>query len=524
MNPKARLLGPDGKPFPRRLGAEAARPTTAGVRQAWTAETVAFGLTPDRLAAVLRAADAGESRDFLTLAEEIEERYAHYASVLGTRRRAASGLEPAVEPASDAPEDLRLAEAVREIVRRNDFAALLDDLLDGLGKGWAAVEILWNREGPVWTPDRFLWRDPRHFRWDREDGQTLRLLDDRSPDRGTPLQPFKWIVHRPRLKSGLPARGGLARIAAWAYLVSAYAITDWTAFVEVFGHPLRLGRYNAESARDEDLRTLVAALANLGTDAAAAIPDSMRIEFQDGARGGGGGGAVFQNLAAYMDRQVSKAVLGQTMTTDDGSSRAQAEVHDQVRGDILRADARQLAETLNRDLARPFVELNWGRRERYPRLTLPVPDPAGRAAFSAAVRDLVPLGLRLPAAAVRARLELPEPEADAEVLGPPTPPAPPADPPGRPPRRNAEPPPALNREDDPDTDPLAEIGAQSLEDWERHLEPLVAPVRAAVGGAASLEAAREALPGALKRTDDRPFARRLAAAALTARGLGDADA
>ena len=520
MNPPP-ILGPDGRPAPSRLRREAARPTAAGVRQAWTGETVAAGLTPERLAAVLKAADSGEPREFLTLAEEIEERYPHYASVLGTRRRAVSGLRPAVEPAGDGAGDLRLAEEVRAVVHRADFAALLDDLLDGLGKGWAAVEILWNRDdGARWSPERFVWRDPRHFRWDRADGQTLRLLDDKSPDDGRPLEPFKWIVHRPRLKSGLPVRGGLARVACWAYLITAYAITDWTAFVEVFGHPLRLGRYNPESAREEDIRTLITALANLGTDAAAAIPETMRIEFQDGARSGGSGGAVFEKLAAYMDRQVSKAVLGQTMTTDDGSSRAQAEVHDHVRGDILRADARQLAETLNRDLVRPFLRLNFGEPERFPRLELPVPDPAGRAAFTAAVRDLAPLGLRIPAAAVRARLDLPEPEDGAEVLGPA-----PADPAAPAAARNAEPPPALNREGPPpDADPLAELEAEYADDWERQMDPVVAPVRAALAEADSLEAARDALPEAIPRMDDRRLARRLGAAAFTARGLGDADA
>nr|WP_284521082.1 DUF935 family protein [Shigella boydii] len=47
------------------------------------------------------------------------------------------------------------------------------------------------------------------------------------------------------------------------------------------------------------------------------------------------------------DAQISKAVLGQTMTTDNGSSRSQADVHNQVRMDIVRWDARQLANTLN---------------------------------------------------------------------------------------------------------------------------------------------------------------------------------
>ena len=65
-------------------------------------------------------------------------------------------------------------------------------------------------------------------------------------------------------------------------------------------------------------------------------------------------------LAEWLDRQTSKAVLGQTMTTDDGSSQAQATVHNEVRHDILKSDARQLANTLNRDLIQPYVDLNFG--------------------------------------------------------------------------------------------------------------------------------------------------------------------
>lgn len=125
------------------------------------------------------------------------------------------------------------------------------------------------------------------------------------------------------------------------------------------------GRYGPDAA-ESDIETLMGAVANLGSDAAAVMPDSMRIEFhQPSSRAGAD---VFRDLARYMDSQISKAVLGQTMTTDDGSSRAQAEVHNAVRGDILAADARQLAATLQRDLIAPFTRLNFGADAAPPRL------------------------------------------------------------------------------------------------------------------------------------------------------------
>ena len=378
---------------------------------------MAAGLTPDRLAAILRAADRGDTQNYLTLAEEMEERDAHYAAVLGVRKRAVSALAPQVEAASDAADDAAIADALREVVGGPEFPALVEDCLDALGKGFAAVEIIWRR-GARWTPERYEWRDPRWFRWDIEDGRTLRLLDEEDGYRGVPLAPAKWIVHAPRLRSGLPARGGLARTAAAAYLIKAYALTDWTAFAEVYGMPLRLGRYGP-GATEDDIETLIGAVANLGTDAAAVMPDSMRVEFQQASSGAGRGAEVFRDLAQYVDSQVSKAVLGQTMTTDEGSSRAQAVVHDAVRGDILRADARQLAATLERDLVTPFTRLNFGAEVALPRLTLPVVEPEDTEALTRALERLVPLGLPVQASVVRDRLGLPDPQEGAAVLRPP---------------------------------------------------------------------------------------------------------
>ena len=88
------------------LTQEVAAPRLTGVRQVWH-QSVASGLTPGRLASLLQAAAEGDARDYLTLAEEMEERDLHYASVLGTRKLALAGLNIRVEAATDDKEDMR---------------------------------------------------------------------------------------------------------------------------------------------------------------------------------------------------------------------------------------------------------------------------------------------------------------------------------------------------------------------------------------------------------------------------------
>ena len=104
------------------------------------------------LAQIIQSADQGNHRSFLTLAEEIKERDAHYRSVLGTRKLAVAGLEVIVEAASDDARDAELADAVREVLCDPAFGELVGDLLDARGKGYSAVEIDWRVDGARWVP------------------------------------------------------------------------------------------------------------------------------------------------------------------------------------------------------------------------------------------------------------------------------------------------------------------------------------------------------------------------------------
>ncbi len=196
-------------------------------------------------------------------------------------------------------------------------------------------------------------------------------------------------------------------------------LKDWVTFAEIFGQPLRLGKYSP-GATEADKQALLSAVANIGTDAAAIIPESMLIEFVETR--GAGGAEVYERFCEYLDKQVSKAVLGQTLTTetprDGGGSRAAAQVHDAVRRDIMESDARRLGATLTRDLVRPIVDLNLGPQRRYPRIALGLSADNDVKLFADMVAELADRGLRVGQREVLRRLGLPEPAADEPLLEP----------------------------------------------------------------------------------------------------------
>lgn len=411
----AQLLGPDGRPVDRSaLKEEQAGPTLTGVRQLLGGHP-AQGLTPARLASLLREAEEGDPTRYLELAEEMEEKDLHYLSVVGTRKRAVAQLDITVEPASDAAEHQRHAELIQAFLDREELEDELIDILDAVGKGYSATEIIWDTSASQWMPRRLEWRFPQWFLFDRADGRTLHLRTEGGTE---PLAPFKFITHFHKAKSGVPIRGGLARAAAWGYLFKNYGVKDWVVFAEVYGQPLRIGKYHA-GASPEDKETLLRAVANIGSDAAAIVPSSMLIEFVETASKPGSID-LYERLADWLDRQVSKAVLGQTLTTEVGGtgSFAAAKVHDDVREDIERSDCKQLAATLNRDLARPMIDLNFGPQDLYPRIRIGRPETTNVPELSEALAKLVPLGLRVRQSEVRAKLGIEDPEGDDELLGP----------------------------------------------------------------------------------------------------------
>ena len=387
-------------------------------RPPWSDFSLLNRLTPETLAGILRDVRSGECpAEYLELAQDMETRDLHYRSVLSTRKDAVCGLEIKVEPASDDKRDMEIAQAVeRDIVKNRQarFVPLVRNMLDGLAKGFSVNEITWNTSGKVWKPQKYVWKDPRWFQYDKATGQTLMLRDEHGGDLH-PLLPNKFIIHEPNLISGTQITSGLALPALFYFMLKSYDVTSWAAFIDRYGFPIRLGKYSRK-ASDEDIKTLRRAIASIGADFGAVVPESAVIEIIE-SKTSHENTSAYQSLATWVDKQISKLVLGQTMTTDDGSSRAQSEVHEEVRQDIAAADALAVADTLNSSLVLPYVKFNFGEQENYPEIVLYKPDEQNIEQVVNAIEKLAPHGLTAKADEVRSLLGLSKPEEGDETIG-----------------------------------------------------------------------------------------------------------
>ncbi len=498
------------------LKKEQAAPVVSGLRRSHSLHP-ANGLTPGRLAQILRSSIDADPEQYLALAEDMEERDLHYAGTLGIRKRQVAGLEISVDAAADDAKSVAAADLVRAAIARDGFEDELIDILDAIGKGFSCTEIIWETSSGQWRPKRLAWRDPRWFTFDQVDGETPLLKGESG--RPEPLNPFGWIRHIAKAKSGLPIRGGLARAVAWTFLFKSFTGKDWAIFCEAYGQPLRLGKWS-EGATEADKEKLLEAVASIGTDYAAIVPTSMSVEFVKAEVSGSH--ELYEKRSDWLDRQVSKVVLGQTGTTDAiAGGHAVGKIHDQVREDIEKADARQLAASLNRDFVRPLVDFEFGPQKAYPKIKIGRPDEVDVEKLVKNVTQLVPLGLRVGMSTMRDKIGIPDPGADEEVLVAPRNSAPvqaaaptPAEPIEKPALAAR---PQLQNQDaiDVATDDI-------LSDWEPLVSPLIAGLSQKIAAATSVEEVRALLEEQFAGMDVSALQDMLARAAFAARISGEA--
>lgn len=418
MARKPTVYDAHGRPVRRAvLTEEVAAPTVGGVRSP-IAGYPADGLNPVRLAHILRMADQGDPVQYLELAETIEERDLHYLGVLGTRKRSVSQIDITVTPGGDDARSQEIAKRIEDWLDRDELTDEIFNILDAVGKGFSFTEIVWDTSSGQWQPGQLTYRDPRWFRFDRVDLTTPVRLDENGQD--VPLEPFKFIFARIGAKSGLPLRSGLARVAAWAWMFKAYTQRDWAIFTQTYGQPLRVGKFG-HGASETDRNTLFNAVANIAGDCAAIIPDSMKIDFVE-ATNVSSSTDLYRERADWLDKQMSKAVLGQTSTTDaEVGGLGSGKEHREVQEDIERADAKALAAILNRDLIRAWVDLEWGPQPAYPKLVIARPEQEDLSLLADSVDKLVARGLRVSSSEIRGKFGLSDPSPDDEILsiGPP---------------------------------------------------------------------------------------------------------
>jgi hypothetical protein len=124
------------------------------------------------------------------------------------------------------------------------------------------------------------------------------------------------------------------------------AINDWSKYTALAGTNFRVVKYRGAQLDKKQREAVLNKFAN-NTSGAVDLPADIDVNSEN--QTSVSQNALFENYVKYFDEQMTKLVLGSTMTMDAGSSRSQAEVHERSTESLFDADAVMVLNMLNYD-------------------------------------------------------------------------------------------------------------------------------------------------------------------------------
>ncbi len=333
----------------------------------------------------------------LRLYDELE-RDPKYGEVLQKRILALVSREWVVEPASSSRKDKKAADLVRAQLGNLGYDQLCKDQLEALNKGVGFNEIMWQSDGSELVAASQIPLEPWIFSFTAkpEKDDTLihnvgmRLLTPQDMYVGEKIPVAKIMCHRVGAKYNNPWGLGLGNRAFWPIFFKRQEIGFWLAFSERFGTPVPVGKY-PNNAQPAEKATLRQALRAFQQESSIMVPIGMEITLLEAARSGID---TYEKLCRYMDEQIAGIVTGEGGTGGHGGQLAAAvNVKNEMRLEIVKADADLLSDTQNSQLVRWIVDYNCPGAG-YPKVSRRIEEPKDQKAIAETTKLIYDMGFR----------------------------------------------------------------------------------------------------------------------------------
>lgn len=247
-----------------------------------------------------------------------------------------------VDPGGEETRDVEAAEDLKRQLGRIGWDEVSRKMLMGVWFGYSVGELMLRADGTRIELDQIRVRKSRRFRFDRNGGLRLLTQTNRNPGQLMPDNKF-WIFRAGAEDDDDPYGLGLGHYCYWPVFLKRGGIRFWALFAERFAKGTIVGQV-PPGATEDDRAKVEKALHVLSNGGQIVISDNVSAEIVQAARSAGGD---YHAWCQYLDEAISKIVLSQTMTTDDGSSRSQAEVHGGVKLEVVKSFGDLLCESFN---------------------------------------------------------------------------------------------------------------------------------------------------------------------------------
>lgn len=311
-------------------------------------------------------------------------------TVMGTwaqRQTALVQLERQVIPADiDNKADVEAAEFIKTQLENQNFDKILKAMQWGVYYGYSVGELMWNlQDGKVGIAD-ILVRDRGKFKFDKE--KQLVFLGN-SAETVMPDGKF-WTFNAGGDTTDNPYGLGLAHFLFWAVLFKKSNIKFWLLGLEKAATSTVHVQYDprAKDPESEKQKALKAGVAIKNGSATATALGTV-VELLKGESGT----ASYETLCRYMDEAIALVVLGQVMTSQAVGGQYKGEIQNEVKEDIIKADADLLCSSFNDTVIKWLTQWNFPNATP-PKLWLLTKDEADEKKQTEAWKNMVAVGYR----------------------------------------------------------------------------------------------------------------------------------
>jgi len=295
-------------------------------------------------------------------------------TVLTVKKLGVLATSFSIQPASSSDAAKRNVDFVLEAFVRMEGSpnTILAGAMDAFAKGWSVQEAIYsatqqptttNQQPRVWL-EAICPKDPSLFGLEVDpfgNITDLKLRIPGEPERTLPREKFVLWANRdgyrqPKGRSDLDAA-----YPHWS--AKQELLKGWKLHLQRFAMPTMLGRFQRGVSAEEQ-NALINQFRNLSQQTGIVFPSEFEVSPLDVGKEPSQG---FMDALDFHNREIARAVLGQTLTTDEGrrvGSLAMGKVHLQVLLLQLEALRRDLADrVMTEQVIRPLVELNFGPGE-----------------------------------------------------------------------------------------------------------------------------------------------------------------
>ncbi len=254
---------------------------------------------------------------------------------------------------------------IQDIFNNLDMNKIISEMLETPLYGYKFLEIVWEYRNGYYIPINVIGKPCEWFTFDnnnvgyfnRNDGVKIFASN------------MKFLILQNNASYDNPYGEALLSKCFWPIVFKKDVVKYWQVYIEKYGIPFMVGEMDDISDDNDALNNFMADLDELRRDGIIVIKKGQTVNQFDVTKANSA--AMFEAAIHFHNSELSKAILSQTLTTEQGKtgSYAMSQTHLQVRSDVVDADKKIIESAFN-ELIKKIYYINFNQSKDIPKFRM----------------------------------------------------------------------------------------------------------------------------------------------------------